>query len=151
MSECIFCKIVAGEIPAVKIYEDDEFIAILDVSPNTEGMTLVMPKEHYSSYVFEMQDEFYKKFMLTVKRIARLIDKNLGVRRTAMVMEGMGVDHAHIKLYPLHGLDEKFQEMLPRETVFFDKYKGYITTQLGPKTDIKKLEQIAKKIRGEEK
>ena len=47
MSDCIFCKIAKGEIPSVKIWEDDEFFAILDLFPNTKGMTLVIPKSHF--------------------------------------------------------------------------------------------------------
>ena len=49
-SSCIFCKIAKGEIPSVKIWEDKKHIAILDINPNTEGMTLVIPKKHYESF-----------------------------------------------------------------------------------------------------
>ncbi|MFA5403361.1 MAG: HIT domain-containing protein, partial [Ignavibacteria bacterium] len=50
--DCIFCKIIAGEIPSYKVYEDEDFIGILDIFPNTKGMTLLIPKEHYDSYAF---------------------------------------------------------------------------------------------------
>ena len=144
---CIFCKIVAGEIPAVKIWEDDEFIAILDVMPNTEGMTLVMAKEHYDSYAFDMPKDVYSRLMLASRKVAKILEKGLGVQRIAMVMEGMGVDHIHIKLYPLHGLDKKFTEMWAPEKVYFKKYEGYISTQIGPKKEAKELEKVAKKIK----
>ena len=147
MSECIFCRIIKGEIPCTKIYEDEEFLAILDINPNSEGMTLVLTKKHYPSYVFDMPDEVYKKFMLVSKKIAKTIDKALNVKRTAMVMEGMGINHAHIKLYPLHGLKETFTEMWHPEKVFFKKYEGYITTQLGPEAKKEELEKTAKKIK----
>lgn len=147
MEDCIFCKIVKGEIPSVKFWEDEEFMAIFDVNPNTKGMALVISKKHYPSYIFEMPDNVYEKMMLAVKKIALLLDKKLKVQRTAMVMEGMGINHAHIKLYPLHGLDKKFEEMWAKEKVFFEKYPGYVTTQLGPQADINELKKLAEKIK----
>lgn len=149
MEDCIFCKIVKGEIPCHKIYEDDEFLAFLDIYPNTDGMTLVLSKKHYDSYAFDMPEEEYLKLMKVTKRVAELLDKKLNVKRTAMVMEGMGINHVHIKLYPMHGLEDKNQVMEAKEKVFFEKYPGYITTLMGHEADHKKLAELAKKIRGE--
>ncbi|MBP9192486.1 MAG: HIT domain-containing protein, partial [Ignavibacteria bacterium] len=53
---CIFCKVVKGDIPSYKIYEDEKFIAILDLCPNTKGMTLILTKDHYDSYAVDMDD-----------------------------------------------------------------------------------------------
>ena len=64
-----------------------------------------------------------------------------------MIMEGMGINHAHIKLYPLHGVKEKFKEIWVKDKVFFDKYEGYISTQTGENVDVNKLKELAKKIR----
>lgn len=139
---CIFCKIVKGEIPSFKIYEDSNFLAILDLFPNTEGMALVLTKEHYDSYAAEMEDNIYSEFFLTAKKISKLMDEKLSVRRTALVMEGMGINHAHIKLYPLHGLDSQFKEILSKESVYFKEYQGYITTQLGPKASDEELTRL---------
>jgi diadenosine tetraphosphate (Ap4A) HIT family hydrolase len=147
MEDCIFCKIVKGEIPCSKIWEDEEFLAILDINPNTKGMTLVLTKSHYDSYVFEMPDDVYQKFWLAVKKVAKLLEKALVVQRVATVMEGMGVNHAHIKLYPLHGLDQKFEEMWAKDKVFFDKYPGYISTQLGSLADLSEIDRLADEIR----
>jgi diadenosine tetraphosphate (Ap4A) HIT family hydrolase len=147
MSDCILCKIVKGEMPSFKVWEDDEFLAILDVNPNTKGMTLVLTKEHYDSYVFDMSDDVYSRFLVATKKVVKILEKGLGIQRVAMVMEGMGVNHAHIKLYPLHGLDEKFTEMWAKEKIFLDKYPGYITTQLGPQADFEELKQLAESLR----
>jgi len=147
MENCVFCKIISGEIPCSKIWEDKEFLAILDINPNTKGMALVLIKSHYDSYVFEMPDDVYQKFWLVVKKVAKLLEKSLAVQRVAAVMEGMGVNHAHIKLYPLHGLDQKFEEMWAKNKVFFDKYPGYITTQLGPQANSKGIDRLANEIR----
>ena len=147
MEDCIFCKIVKGEIPCHKIYEDNNHLAFLDINPNTKGMTIVIPKKHYDSYVFDMPNDEYKKLLLIVKKVARLLDKKLGTKRIALVMEGMGINHAHIKLYPLHGLDKKFKEMWSKDKIHFDKYEGYISTQLGPRMNDEKLKKLAEEIR----
>ena len=144
--ECIFCKIIKGEIDSVKIWENDKFVAILDVNPNVRGMTILLTKEHYDSYAFDMPKEIYSGFMLVVKVVARILEKGLGVQRVAMVTEGMGINHAHIKLYPLHGVEEKFKEMWAKDRVYFEKYEGYITTQLGPAVNLEELKKIAKQI-----
>ncbi|MCX8178713.1 MAG: HIT domain-containing protein [Candidatus Aenigmarchaeota archaeon] len=147
MGECIFCRIVKGYEESAKIWEDDDFLAILDVMPNTKGMTLLITKKHYDSYVFDMDDEFYKKYMAAAKKVAKILEKGLKVKRVAMVIEGMGINHSHIKLYPLHGLKEKFTEMWTKEKVWFDKYPGYITTHTGHRVEVKKLKKLAEKIK----
>ena len=147
MENCIFCKIIKEEIPSVKIWEDKNFIAILDKFPNTQGMTLVIPKKHFDSYVFDMNDNDYKELMIAAKKVAKLLDKKLKVKRTALVMECLGVNHAHIKLYPIYRLDEKFKETWPKDKIFFEKYEGYISTQLGPEMSIEQLNKIAEEIR----
>ena len=73
MSDCIFCKIVAGEIPSVKIWEDDGFIAILDAFPACKGQVLVIPKRHYDSDIFLMSDDVYASLMLVTKKVAALM------------------------------------------------------------------------------
>src|SRR3989344_1282218 len=150
MKNCIFCKIISNEIDSAKIWEDNKFIAILDINPNTEGMTLVLSKEHYSSYAFDLQDDILKDMIIATKKIAKILEKSLKVKRVAMVMEGMGIDHLHIKLYPLYGLKEKFEEIWAKDKIFFEKYNGYISTQLGPQKELSQLKELAKKIKGNE-
>lgn len=104
MKDCVFCKIAKGEIPSAKIWEDKNFLAILDIMPNTKGMTLVISKKHYNSYAFDMPEDMFKKLMVASKKVAKVLEKGLNVKRVAMVMEGMGINHVHIKLYPLHGI-----------------------------------------------
>src|SRR3989344_2392170 len=147
MNDCIFCKIVKGEFDSAKVWENEEFIAILDVMPNTKGMTLILTKKHYDSYVFEMHEDLYLRLMSASKKVAKMLEKSLEVTRVALVMEGMGVNHAHIKLYPLHGLKNKFEEMWAPEKVFFEKYEGFISTQTWPKEDMNKLKLLADEIK----
>jgi len=147
MENCIFCKIVKGEIDSAKIWENEEFLAILDVNPNTKGMTLLLTKQHYDSYAFDMPKDIYQRFMEATQKVAKILEKGLAVKRVAMVMEGMGINHAHIKLYPLYGITDKFEEIWAKEKVFFEKYEGYISTQLGPKADISELKKLAEEIK----
>lgn len=101
-SDCLFCKIIAGEIPSHKVRENDEFYAFLDLFPNCKGQTLVIPKEHFDSDFFVIEDSaFYTRYLMAVREVAQLLKTKLGVIRVGMIMEGMGVNHLHIKLYPM--------------------------------------------------
>ena len=113
--QCIFCKIANGEIDSAKIWEDKNFVAVLDINPNTKGMTLVMPKKHFDSDVFLMPDKDYQNLMLATKKVSEILRKGLNVNRVAMVAEGMGVNHVHIKLYPLYGIEREFKEIWAKE------------------------------------
>jgi len=146
-NECIFCQIVKGNIKTAKIWENQNFLAILDVNPNTKGMTLVMPKKHYDSYAFDLNDNLYSRLLLAAKKVAKILEKTLKVKRVAMVMEGVGINHTHIKLYPLYGIDKKFKEIWAKKRKYFKNYQGYISTQLGPPASPSVLEKLAKKIK----
>jgi len=145
-TDCIFCKIAKGEILSEKIWEDEKHLAILDINPNTEGMTLVLTKVHYDSDITDMPGKEYSDLMLAAKKVAKILEKGLNVKRVAIVMGGLGVNHAHVKLYPIHGLDEKFKEIWAGEKIYFNKYEGYISTQLGPKKSSEELKKVAEKI-----
>ena len=109
------------------IYEDELHIAVLDMFPSVRGQALVLPKQHYGSYVFEMQEQEYVCLMNAARSTARLIDEKLGAIRTCMVMEGMEIDHAHIKLYPIYCVRARVSE----ETADLSEYLGFITTLHG--------------------
>lgn len=100
MSDCVFCKIVAGEIPCAKVRENDQFVAILDAFPACKWQTLVLPKNHYSSDIFVLEDALYSSFLLATKHMSQLLKIWFWVERVGMVMEGLQVPHSHIKLYP---------------------------------------------------
>jgi histidine triad (HIT) family protein len=146
-NDCVFCKIVSGEFDSARIWGDKNFLAILGNHPNTKGMTLVLTKKHCDSYAFDIPDGDYKELMVSVKKVSSILEKGLGVKRVAMIMEGMGVNHAHIKLYPLHGLNEKFKEMWGDKEVFFDRYEGYVTTLEGLKVGIDELKKLAREMK----
>lgn len=92
----IFSKIIAGEIPCYKIYEDDKTLAFLDIHPETPGHILVVPKVEVDKlYDLEMED--YLAVMKTVKMLARRMEKVLGARTLIKVI-GTDVPHAHVHL-----------------------------------------------------
>lgn len=98
--DCIFCKIIAGEIPSIKIWENDQFIAFFDAFPACKGQTLVVPKKHYDSDIFIIDSAVYTALMLATKEVAALIKVWLWVEKVGMVVEWLQVPHAHVKLYP---------------------------------------------------
>ena len=101
---CIFCKIINGEIPSKKVYEDDDVLAILDISQATLGHTLVMPKKHYAN-ILEIPSDEYSKVMLKVKEIANKINTNLkpngiNVLNNCGEVAGQTVMHYHVHILP---------------------------------------------------
>ncbi len=115
--DCVFCKINKRELPSVKVWESDDFLAFLDIMPNVKGMTVVMPKKHLTSKLWEISKQEYSNLMTSVRETARILKKGLKAERVFMVMEGLDVDHAHIKLYPVKNPVENMQWVLnqPRE------------------------------------
>ena len=143
--DCIFCKIISGEIPSVKIWQDNRHIAILDINPNVKGITLVIPRFHFSSHIFDMDDVAYTALLNASRSVVFLLQKGLHVDRVGIGMDGTGVNHAHIKLFPLHremGVELHESE----DRVYFERFPGYITTQLGPMKTVTELEEVANEI-----
>ncbi len=97
----IFTKIVNGEIPCHKIWEDDRFFAFLDIRPIQPGMTLVVPKQEIDN-AFDLPEADYAAFLLAAKRLVPAIQKAVGSARVGLVIEGLEVPHAHIKLIPIN-------------------------------------------------
>lgn len=95
----IFTKIINGEIPCYKIYEDDKTLAFLDIHPESKGHVLVVPKKEVDK-IYDLEDEDYNALMQTAKKLSRHMEKQLGTR-TLWKVVGTDVPHAHIHLMPL--------------------------------------------------
>jgi diadenosine tetraphosphate (Ap4A) HIT family hydrolase len=145
MKDCIFCKIVKGEAPAYKVWEDEKYVAILDIYPNIRGQTLVIQKRHDESYVFALPDATIVKFIKATKTVANMLEKKLKVKRVHMIFEGTGVNHFHAKLYPAIGYAES-SEPLGVKPVRFDRYPGYVTSAGGLEASEEELKAIQKEI-----
>lgn len=151
--DCIFCKIVKGEVPCHKLWEDKNHLAFLSISGNTEGFSIVIPKKHYPSYVFDAEDKVISDLMIATKKVAKLIDKNMkDVGRCGVIFEGFGIDHLHSKIFPMHGTKNmsKWKPIESKTNKSFKKYEGYISSHdLNEKIPNEKLAKIARNIRGE--
>jgi diadenosine tetraphosphate (Ap4A) HIT family hydrolase len=147
--DCIFCKIARHEIPSHVVWEDDTHIAFLTLWPNTEGFTVVIPKAHYGSYVFEQPDEVMHALMSASKQVALKIDKAFeDVGRTGVIFEGFGVNHLHAKLVPMHGTHmEEWKKIAGSNKTFYKEYPGYIASHDSEKMSDEALEITAVKIR----
>lgn len=149
MPDCIFCKIVAGDVPSHQVWEDEKHIAFLSIFPNTEGVTVVIPKDHHESYVFNLEDSVMIELVRTARTVAKQIDRAFpDVGRTGLIFEGFGVDHVHAKLFPMHGTEDgEWRERTSSIDVYFDTYPGYLSSHDSKREDDAKLAATAEKIR----
>ena len=115
---CVFCKIIDGAIPSSKVYEDDEVLAILDLSQTTKGHTIVMPKKHYANMLEIPTDEF-ASLMGKVKTIAQLLVSKLNANGCNVLINtnesaGQTVMHLHVHIIPrfdeTDGISIEFKE-----------------------------------------
>lgn len=95
--ESIFTKIVKGELPCHKVYEDDDILAFLDIYPTTLGHTLVIPKKQVQ-FVWDLDEELYQKLMTVTQKLAKNMRKKLPQKYVGMKVHGLDVPHAHIHL-----------------------------------------------------
>ena len=106
MEDSIFTKIIKGEIPCHKVHEDDHSFAFMDIHPIQPGHVLVVSKTQVANF-YELSDEDYQALMTTVKNVAlRLKTAFPDKERIAVIIEGLDVDHVHMKLFPINTSDE---------------------------------------------
>jgi histidine triad (HIT) family protein len=150
MNGCLFCKMAKGEIPCHEIWQDADHLAFLTIFPNTAGFSVVIPKQHYSSYVFDLDDDVLSRLVRAAKQVGKKIDRAFpDVGRTGLIFEGFGVDHVHAKLFPMHGTADmkKWQPLSAPQKQYFEQYEGYISSHDAARANDQHLVQIAAKIR----
>lgn len=101
----LFTKIIEGEIPCYKVAEDENFIAFLDINPNSKGHTLCVPKEEIDK-IFEMGEHVYLQLMQFSRKVAIAIEKTVPCKRVGMAVVGLEVPHVHVHLIPLNDMDD---------------------------------------------
>jgi histidine triad (HIT) family protein len=123
MSDCIFCKIVAGEIPAYKVYEDDNYLAFLDIEPCNPGHTLLIPKKHYR-WVWDSPD--VNNYYGVAGKIANAIRKAYNTDFVISLVVGIDVPHAHVWLVPRFKGDghENFIDLKNRKKLSAEEMTG---------------------------
>lgn len=110
MENCIFCKIIAGDIPSAKVYEDEAVLAFLDITQTTKGHTLLIPKEHVRN-VLAMSQETSETLFARLPKVARAVQKATGavgmnILNNNEEVAGQTVFHAHVHLIPRYSQDD---------------------------------------------
>ncbi len=101
----LFTKIIAGEIPCAKVYEDDQCLSFLDIRPINPGHALVIPKQEVD-YIFDVEDELLQHLMRVAKKVAKAIEANVECKKVGVIVAGLEVPHAHIHLVPINGIGD---------------------------------------------
>jgi|TARA_B110000444_G_scaffold260878_1_gene309692 histidine triad (HIT) family protein len=122
----VFSKLISGELPCYKIAESDEFLAFLDINPNTLGHTLCIPKKTEDK-VFDLSEQEYLRLMNFSRKVALAIRKSVKCKRVGISVIGLEVPHVHVHLIPLNEMDD-------------------ITFQKKTKVDSKIMTQLSKRI-----
>lgn len=120
MENCIFCKIASGEIPSQTIYEDNQFRAILDLSPASKGHTLILPKKHFKD-VTELDEDYAAAILPLASKIGQAMKKELGCTGFNLVQNngeaaGQTVMHFHMHIIPRYANGPKMVDWTPNES-----------------------------------
>ena len=105
MDDCVFCRIVKGAEPAHRIWESEDFLAFLTVSPCNPGHALLIPKTHVD-YVFDLEEPLYSGIFRAAKQLSGPVRRATDARRVGIAIEGFSVPHVHLHLVPLHAIGE---------------------------------------------
>ena len=124
MVECIFCKIISGQIPSTIVHSDDNFFVFLDINPANKGHTLVVPRKHYETFNDMPAEEVWHLFE-TVQRVSKAVEKGLKAEGYNILISnkraaGQEVDHIHVHVIPRY----KGDEMAVRLGWTYKKYEG---------------------------
>jgi len=150
---CLFCEIIKGNISTPGIFwENKEFIAFLSIFPNTQGYTVIATKKHYESDVLELPDKVLKNSIMATKEVSQILKNYFeDVGRVGVIIEGTGVNHAHIKLIPMHGTkhfkDNIWKSYSTDEEMFLAEYKGFLSSIEGPRANNKEIEKLAEELK----
>ena len=126
----IFTKIVSGEIPCYKIAEDENYLAFLDVNPNTTGHTLCIPKQEINK-IFDMEEDLYLGLMKFSRKVAKALEKTVECKRIGVAVVGLEVPHVHVHLIPLHDMDDmRFQRKVSLTKEEFEELTKAIQSNL---------------------
>lgn len=143
----IFARLIRGELPQWRVWEDEKHVAFLTPFGNTPGYTVLIPRKHLSSDVFSLTTEDYTDLVTAAYQVEQHIKKAFQVARCGMFFEGYEIDYARVKLVPVHVDDTAGGQPftpIPEPIAFQDQYEGYLTTQFGPLCA--NLDGIAKKV-----
>lgn len=101
----IFSKIISGELPSYKVYEDEHYYAFLDIRPVVKGHTLVIPKLEVD-YIFDLESDEYIGLMLVARKVAKALKKVVPCNRIGVAVVGLEVPHTHVHLMPINAVSD---------------------------------------------
>lgn len=136
MENCIFCKIVRGEIPSYKVYETEDTLAFLDIKPFSKGHCLVIPKQH-SENIFDIGDEDLKNVIVACKHIAEILKEKLNADGIRFSQSNGKVAGQEVMHFHLHVIPRYLNDNLPKEVT--------LTARPSPE-DTEELKKLAEKI-----
>ena len=126
----IFTRIIQGEIPCHKLFEDEECISFLDVCPINPGHALVIPKQE-TDYIFDLPDDSLQHLVVVAKRVGLAIGRSVSCERVGIIVAGLEVPHAHIHLVPIQDVgDINFANAKPAEEAELADVADRILAQL---------------------
>lgn len=126
MKDCIFCKIISNEIPSMKIYEDDVILAFLDVNPDSDGHTLIIPKNHYKD-INDIPDDVLLHIYKSAKKIMKLLKDKLKCDGFSLLQNNgdvQEVKHYHLHLKPYYN-GKKPNELIKHQEFISDPKNIY--------------------------
>ena len=129
MNDCIFCKIVKKEIPADVVYEDDDFLGILDIRPLTKGNSLIIPKKHYR-WTYDVPN--FGEYFEVAKKVGLATQKALDADWISFLTLGLEIPHAHIRVIP------RYKE---------DKHKPVVDIEVYEDINKEEMAKIARQIK----
>ena len=116
--DCLFCRLIRGDLPSYRVYEDDGFVVLLTIHPINPGHAMVVPRAHVDSF-YQLEDRLYVPMMLLVKRLARAIKVAFAPLQVVMETSGVGNRHVHVHVLPVYGLYDRVpQEVLERQEAY---------------------------------
>lgn len=136
---CLFCRIAAGEIPAHKVFEDEDVVAFLDLHPIRPGHVLVIPRAHHVWFE-DMPEALAGRVMAASQSISRALKAHYGVERVALFFTGIHVPHAHAHLVPMRHVHD-----VTSAAYLADGIDGY---SIPPQLPADEMAAIAASLRG---
>ena len=121
MEDCIFCKIINGDIPCMKVYEDDVCLAYLDINPDSDGHTLIIPKKHYKD-IYDIPNDTLSHIYDISKKIMKLLEEKLGCDGFTLLQNNgsiQEVKHYHLHIKPYYN-DKKSIELIKNKDLIKD-------------------------------
>ena len=126
MKDCVFCKIVTGDIPCYKVYEDNNFLAFLDIEPLNPGHVLIVPRKHYR-WTWDVPD--FGEYWEAARKVAKGVIKSMEAPMVEFLTHGTDVEHAHVWIVPV-----------------FEGEEGFINVSNRKKLEGGEMREISKKI-----